>query len=195
VNNNAQNRKYRYVDFQYFDVQYGEEECHGWVLDSVVQKEFVAYESDEYRRNLSFEASSDGWYSSSGCHIVTKYDGNDFVDVFVDFAHSGSWTAPPDCLKPNEPVRIEMNCSSSYTTSEPVDWGIMASHLVVSWNNSEIGRINHEMYTTDAPQESTMTAEFVPWEGSPGEYWPPLEVWLGTDAGGATYEYYYVWQD
>jgi hypothetical protein len=195
VNDNAQNRNYRYVDFQYLNVQYGESECRGWVLDSVVQKEFVAFESDEYRHNFSFDASSDGWYSSSGRHVVSKYDGTDFNDVFVDFAHSGSWTSPPDCLKPNEPVRIEMNCSSSYTTSEPVDWGIMASHLILSWNNSEIGRINHEMYTTDAPQESTMTAEFVPWEGSPGEYWPPLEVWVGTDSGTAKYEYHYVWQE
>ncbi|MBN1857236.1 MAG: hypothetical protein JW846_09845 [Dehalococcoidia bacterium] len=195
VNNNPEGRKWKYVDFQYFNVQYGESECHGWVLDSIVEKEFVVYDSDEFRSDLVFEASPDGWYSSSGRWVVSKYDGGEFVDVLVDVTHSGSWTALPDCIEPNETVRIEMNCSSSYTTSEPVDWGTMTSHLILSWNNSEIGRINHEMFTTDAPQESTMTAEFTPGEGSPGQYWPPLQIWVGTDSGRAIYEYYYVWQD
>jgi len=195
ANNNPQSPAYRYVDFQYFNIQYGESECHGWVLDSIVEKRFEVYNSDEFRRDLVFEASTDGWYSSSGCNVVSKYDGNDFVDVLVDVTHSGSWTTPPDCIKPNETVLIEMNCSSSYTTSEPVDWGIMASHLNIYWNNSEIGRINHDMYTTGPPQESTWTAEFVMPEGSPGEYWPPLEVSFGTDYGRALYEYYYVWQE
>jgi len=191
VNNNPQARKWRYVDFQYFNVQYGEEECYGWVLDSIVEKEFFAIESDEFRPNLVFQASSDGWYSGSGRHVVPTLEG----EVSVDFAESGSWTSPPDCIKPNVPVRIEMNCSSSYTTSEPIDWGVLGTFFIVSWNTGEHGRINHEMYTTDPPQESTMIAEFEFYEGSPGAYCPPIVVQCGTDAGWATYEYYYVWQD
>jgi len=88
-----------------------------------------------------------------------------------------------------------MNCSSSFTTSEPIDWGLMGNYLAVSWGAREIGRIYHEMYTTDPPQESTRTVEFVAPEGSPGAYCPLLEVSLGTDSGQAFYEYHYVWQE
>ena len=191
VNNDPNNRKYRYIDFKYFDIQYGEEECYGWVLDEIVQKEFNAIPSDTNRLNLQFDASSDGWYSSSGTHQVSTLED----DILVDFAHSGTWSGIPECVGPNETIRIEIAASSTVNSSQPTDWGIMGTTIWASWDSRYSAHINQEMYANSPRSESTDFVEFQFYEGSPGAYLAPIVVECSSDSGWATYEYYYVWQE
>jgi len=190
VNNNPQNRDYRYIDFQYFNVQYGASECHGWVLDSIEEKELTVRPGNDYERNISFTATVDGAYRGSGQMVLPTIDG----DVLADYSASGSWTYP-DCIRPGETAEFTVSCTSSLTLSSPVEWCCIYNDMSVAgpWESPVI--INQAVDSANPTMHDSVTTEWpCPWEGGPGQSFD-VSVRCATDAGWASYVYTYVWQD
>ena len=190
VNSNPQNRDYRYIDFQYFNVQYGASECHGWVLDSIEEKELTVRPGNDYERNISFTATVDGAYRGSGQMVLPTIDG----DVLADYSASGSWTYP-DCIRPGETAEFTVSCTSSLTLSSPVEWCCIYNDMSVAgpWESPVI--INQAVDSANPTMHDSVTTEWpCPWEGGPGQSFD-VSVRCATDAGWASYVYTYVWQD
>jgi len=194
VNADPQNRSYKYIDFKYFNITYGELQCNGWVLDSVEVERYETYEFHDSRFDHTFSASEDGWFSGSGNIKSPLPDG----DPSAAFSVSGSWTPLPDCINPGEPVQIELVLNSSLETSDKERWGSVGAYLyLVNGRELEIaGAINQTLYATDPPLNESTVAKFTFDADSHGEYpqWIPVRVECSTDSGVAVFVYNYVWR-
>ena len=194
TNNDPQNRNYEYIDFKYFEVQYGTEECSGWVLDSVTTRDIYVAEENEGWQDLKF-TSSDGRFSGSGRyrlhHDVTRPDD----DRFATTSCSGTWTALPDCIQPDTPTGVQVQLSSSvvYDPMESYHWspdfyliitGPMAKEVAFSQN------LNHAQPTAQQSEEAIIQipAGTATWNTT------EVIVRIGCPEGNIDYVYTYVWR-
>ena len=197
VNNNPQAREYRYIDFQYFTVQHGEQECYGWMLESVTTKEYYEMPSDAYSQNLSFQASETGSFSGSGDYFVYDPDPSGSADdVYAHHTSSGTWTPPPSCIPPDEPVYLDMRCTGNVVYDQRVEWGTLDTHLLITDGtySTEFGRINLSLDNVTTSQDESTVAEVYLYEGFEGIGPQEIKIRCGTPQGGAEYVYTYVWK-
>ena len=198
VNNDPQNRQWQYIDFQYINVQYGEEECYGWVLESVTTEKYYEMPSDAYFQNLKFEASETGAFSGSGDFFAYDPDPSGSADdVFAHHTTSGSWTPPPSCIPPDEPVYLDMRCTSNVVFDQNVDWGTLDTYLLISDGtySTDYGRINHVLDNVTTSADDSIVAAVYLYEGFEGIGPMEIKVRCGTPAGSVEFVYTYVWQE
>ncbi|MBN1857235.1 MAG: hypothetical protein JW846_09840 [Dehalococcoidia bacterium] len=196
ANNNPQARKWKYVDFQYFNVQYGESECYGWVLDSVTTENYYEMPSNAYFQNLAFQASDTGSFSGYGDFFVYDTDPSGSADdIFAHHTTSGTWTPPPSCIPPDEPVYLDMRCTSTVVFDQNVDWGTLDTYLLITDGtySTNFGHINHSLDNVTNSQDDSTVAEVYMYEGFDGIGPMAIKVRCGTPAGSVEYVYTYVW--
>jgi len=196
VNNNPQSRRWRYVDFQYINVQYGEEECYGWMLDSVTVKEYFEMPSDAYSQNLVFQASETGSFSGSGSFFVYDPDPSGSADdIYAHHTTSGTWTPPPSCIPPDEPVYLEMHCTSELTFEQPVEWGTLYTYLNIYYNYGGYGQsVAQQLDHASTFADGSAIAEIRMYEGFEDSEPQEIRVQCGSQEGNAEYVYTYVWK-
>jgi len=201
VNNNPQSRKYRYIDFQYFNITYGEEEkeCSGWALDSVDVMHDYGGENTEYEQYIQPLQHSDGQFSYTVRYVVRDNDpGQPGGEVYATYSQSGSWTPPPGCLAPEEPIQVALQMTTSIQAPSPAEapdlgdnYGILLCELVPGGYQ---GRIEHKVNRESPSMDESTVVEVAPFgEGTTGYEAISLEVNF-QGAASVTYRYNYVWQ-
>jgi len=196
VNNNPQSRRWRYVDFKYFNIQHGEQECYGWMLDSVTTENYYEMPSDVYFQNQTFAASETGSFSGSGDYFVYDPDPSGSADdIYAHHTSSGTWTPPPSCIPPDEPVYLDMRCTGTVVFDQNVEWGTLDTYLIISDGtySTEFGRINLTLDNVTTSVDESIVAEVYMYEGFEGIGPQEVKVRCGTPQGGAEYVYTYVW--
>ena len=193
-NHDPQNRAWEYIDFVYVHVTYGDQECRGWVLESVTTRNTYVAEENEGWQDLNF-TSSDGRFSGSGryrlYHDVNRPDD----DRFATTSSSGTWTALPQCIKADTPAAVQMQLSSSvvYDPMESYHWspdfyliitGPMAKEVAFSQN------LNHLQPTAQQSEEAIIQipAGTATWNTT------EVIVRIGNPEGNIDYVYTYVWR-
>jgi len=201
VNNNPQSRNYRYIDFEYFNIQYGEEEteCSGWVLDSVDVIHDYGGENTEYEQYIQPLQHSNGSFSYTVRWPVRDLSpGQPGGEVYATYSQSGSWTPPPDCLAPDEPITVSLQMSSSVDAPSAAEapafddiHGILLCELVASGYQGRIDQ--HVDRDTPSLEDSTIAELTALHEGTDSYNAVSVEVKFLAFAS-VTYRYNYVWQ-
>ena len=191
VRNDPANRAYEYIDFRYFDVAYGQPDCYGWLLESVVPT-ITKYDGDpQFTEGFTLEVT-DGSYTSEGRMIIPMHED----DSVAHFRHTGNWSPLPGCIKPDETVTLTISATSALEIIPPVDWGTVYNDLLVDLDAAgpEVGRINlASRYGAVAPM-STKRLEFKlgdGWEGLTHD----IIVKFFTETGHGEYRYTYAYHE
>jgi hypothetical protein len=191
VANDPQNRRYKYIDFQYFNVTYGETECEGWLLESVTPS-VATYDAGDPRFHQNFTLdSTDGAYTSEGYIVLPMLE----EDSVAHFRHTGGWSQLPSCLKENETVVIILNAATALEIIPPVEWGSVYNFLALSLDvpQAELGRISLQAKFQDVPGMASRRVELNLGEGFEGLEHEVI-VQFETETGGGEYRYKYVWR-
>ncbi len=194
VNGNPQSRQWEYVDFQYLHVQYGEKECHGWVLESVTPT-IEPYDPGDERFYRDFTiTASEGDYSASGEYVFSP---GDSTQMIAAYAESGSWSLLPDCIQPNETTSLSVTLDTSLSISPPQEWGVVQNiiWITVDDSNQTVVHVVQEADSASPVLSQTETAQFMLGdnEGNIPGLFHTIQVRVSTDAGTARYDYKYVW--
>jgi hypothetical protein len=195
ANNDPQNRNFGYIDFKYFEVQYGTEECSGWVLESVTTRNAYVAEENEGWQDLTF-TSSDGRFSGSGRYRLWDPDFNRTDDdLFATTSSSGTWTALPECIKADTPAAVQVQLSSSveYDPMPDYNWSPQFDITITGPMAKEVAFHQRLSHSTPTAQQSEEAIIQIP-AGSAG--WNQVEVIIqvGTPEGSIDYVYTYVWR-
>jgi len=194
-NYDPQNRKWQYIDFVYVNVTYGDQECRGWVLDSVTTRDVYLASEDANRQNLQFTSSEHGTFSGSGRYVmIDPVGGSTGDEVLVASTCSGTWTPPPVCIRPDEVVSLDMRLTSNAVYDQAVDYYKLNNHLVISDARGLWTHLNHEVSPSNASADDSTTANIVLWEGSSSSDPVEIVVRCGSQEGSIKYVYTYVWR-
>jgi hypothetical protein len=193
-NHDPQNRAWEYIDFVYVNVTYGDQECRGWVLESVTTRNAYLAEENEGWQDLTF-TSSDGRFTGSGRYRLYHDVNRPGDDRFATTSSSGTWTALPQCIKADTPAAVQVQLSSSvvYDPMESYHWspdfyliitGPMAHEVAFSQN------LNHVQPTAQQSEEAIIQipAGTATWNTT------EVIVRIGCPEGNIDYVYTYVWR-
>ncbi len=183
---------YKYINFKYFDVTYGQPECYGWRLESVTPAVTRSDGGDpRYANGFTFDVS-DGSYASEGNMVIPMLE----EDAVAHFKHTGTWSPLPHCLQPDESVTVTISASSALEITPPVDWGNVYNYLAVSVDvpQNELGRISLESRFGAVAPMTTREMEL-----NLGDGWEGLShdviVQFNTESGYGEYRYTYVYHE
>ncbi len=206
VNKNPNNRRWRYIDFQYFNVWYGPDQevpagYAGWVLESMeweLQPNF--YDEDPYRTGFQWSAQ-EGSYVASGRFWVGTESGQSAHNIRVEFTDTGSWTPPPSFVPCGELGSIVIATTSDLAVVEgtPEEYGWSATWgntIMVLIDPGESAGVVQTRATTAGGETASKTVEFdlYPY-GTPVEgLIIDLIVMPVTTAGSGKYVYTYVYR-
>ncbi len=194
INANPQNPKWKYIDFKYYKVIYGERQCRGWVLESVEVERYDAWEFSNGRTDHVFAASEEGWFSGAG-KIRSPLSGG---DPAASFSVYGTWVGLPECINPGEPVQVTLTLDASLETTDKERWGSVGAYIYLMYGRElePAGSIVLDMYATDPPSSESVVARFTLDADRHGEYpeFVPVRVECSTDSGIVIYVYNYVWK-
>ncbi len=193
-NHDPQNRAWEYIDFMYVNVKYGDQECRGWVLDSVTTRNAYMTEENEGWQDLNF-TSSDGRFSTSGRYRLYHDATRPADDRFATTSCSGTWTALPECIKPDAPVGVQLQLSSSvvYDQMPNYNWSPQFDLAITGPMAKEVAFHQRLSNATPTAQQSEEALIRIP-AGSAG--WNTTEVIIrtGSPEGSIDYVYTYVWR-
>ena len=211
VSNDPQNRRYKYIDFQYINVWSGPKEttgCNGWALESVIpdwapkEKQF----GDQYETDYVFSAT-DGSFSATGRKWIGAEVYQRPWNAWVLFSHQGTWTPLPACVPFGETTTITLKLDNPVlgidgTPEDEGYWGPMTAYLYVNINDGDgtylddPGLVRASSTTLEGSTESqlvefnlTELAYGNPEEGAVIE----VAVWFGALNGEGCYRYKYVY--
>lgn len=185
----------KYVDFQYYTVTYGQQqECRGWVLDSVTTRNEYITEENEGWQDLNF-TSSDGRFSTSGRYRLYHDATRPADDRFATTSCSGTWTAMPECIQPDTPVGVQLQLGSSvvYDQMPNYNWSPQFDLTITGPMAKEVAFHQRLSNTTPTAQQSEEALIQIP-AGSAGWNTTEVIIQVGSPEGSIDYVYTYVWR-
>jgi hypothetical protein len=193
-NHDPQNRNWNYIDFQYVNVTYGQQDCRGWVLDSVTTRNAYITEENEGWQDLNF-SSSDGRFSTSGRYRLYHDATRPGDDRFATTSCSGTWTALPECIQADTPTGVQVQLSSSVVYDQMPDyqWSPQFDLTITGPMAKEVAFHQRSSNTTPTAQQSEEALIQIP-AGSAGWNTTEVIVQVGSPEGSIDYVYTYVWR-